>query len=74
MTENKIKILFEQINLDFETQDKLKDMYLDKVKVNEKNGSWTFVLNNPDVLELEDYKKLEDLASVAFNNIKKVYF
>ena len=71
--ENKIDILFKQINLDSETILKLKDMTLDKVKVNEKNGSWTFVLSYPTILDLEDYIKIETLAKEAFNNIKEVY-
>ena len=74
MTEDKIKILFEQIGLDDNTKDKLKNMSLDKVKVNEKNGSWTFVLKYDDVLDIDDYKTIDELAQNAFNNIKKVYF
>ena len=74
MKEDKIKILFEQINLDSETKEKLKDMSLDKVKVNEKNATWTFVLKNDSILDIEDYIKLEELGNHAFKNIKKVYF
>ncbi len=73
MQENKIKILFDQINLDIDTRNRLSEMQLEKVKVNEKNGSWTFVLSNPEILELEDYQRLEQLANCAFKNIKKVY-
>ena len=73
MQENKIKILFEQINLDNDTRNKLDKMLLNKVKVNEKVGSWTFILNNPDILDLEDYIKLEEKAKSAFQNIKEVY-
>ena len=74
MNEDKIKILFDQINLDSETREKLKDMSLDKVKVNEKNATWTFVLKYDSVLDIEDYIKLEELGNHAFKNIKKVYF
>ena len=73
MNENKIKVLFDQINLDNDTREKLNGMLLEKVKVNEKNGSWTFILTNPDILDLEDYKRLEELAKLAFRNIKEVY-
>ena len=48
-------------------------MLLEKVKVNEKNGSWTFILTNPDILDLEDYKRLEELSKLAFRKIKEVY-
>ena len=74
MQEDKIKILFDQINLDLETRKKLKDMSLDKVKVNEKNATWTFVLKYDSVLDIDDYIKLEELGNHAFRNIKKVYF
>ena len=74
MSEDKTKILFEQINLDLETRNKLKNMSLDKVKVNEKNATWTFVLKYDSVLDIEDYIKLEELGNHAFKNIKKVYF
>ena len=73
MKENKIKVLFDQIHLDDNTRNKLSEMLLEKVKVNEKNSSWTFVLINPEVLELEDYQKLEMLAKTSFQNIKEVY-
>lgn len=73
MKENKIKILFDQIHLDDDTRNKLSKMLLEKVKVNEKNGSWTFVLTNPEVLDLVDYQKLETLAKTSFRNIKEVY-
>ena len=56
MEENKIKILFDQINLDVETRNRLNEVTLEKVKVNEKNGSWTFILNSKEILELNDYK------------------
>ena len=45
--ENKINILFQQINLDYDTRNRFQNMILDKVKINEKNGSWTFVIHNP---------------------------
>ena len=73
MQENKIKILFDQINLDVDTRNRFHEMRLEKVKVNEKNGSWTFVLSNPEVLALEDYQKLEKLSKDAFQNIKDIY-
>ena len=73
MTEDKIKILFDQIKLDQETIDKLVDVKLEKVKVNEKNGSWTFVLESPNVLDIEDYRKLDELTRNAFTNIKHTY-
>lgn len=73
MQENKIKILFDQINLDDDTRSRLSEMLLEKVKVNEKNKSWTFVLNSPEILDLEDYKRLENLCKYAFTNIKDVY-
>ena len=73
MTEDKIKILFDQIKLDQETIDKLADVKLEKVKVNEKNGSWTFVLDSPNVLDISDYRKLDELTCIAFNNIKHTY-
>ena len=73
MEENKIKILFDQINLDAETRKRLNEVTLEKLKVNEKNGSWTFVLDSKEVLNLEDYKTLVKLSNHAFRNIKEVY-
>ena len=73
MQENKIQILFDQIHLDSDTRERLSSMLLEKVKVNEKNGSWTFVLTNPEILSLDDYKHLVELACHAFRNIKEVY-
>ena len=73
MQENKIKILFDQIHLDDLTREKLNGMLLEKVKVNEKSGSWTFVLTSPEVLDLEDYKRLVELSKHAFQNIKEVF-
>ena len=72
--EDKIKILFKQLNLSDSLQEKLNELKLEKVKVNEKDGSWTFVLNSPDILDIEDYKVLEEQAVTAFNKVKKVYF
>ena len=57
MEENKIKILFDQINLDAEIRKRLNEVTLEKVKVNEKNGSWTFVLDSKEVLNLELFSK-----------------
>ncbi len=73
MQENKIKILFDQIGLDEVTRNRFSDMLLEKVKVNEKNRSWTFVLSNPNILELADYQRLETLTKQAFSSIKEVY-
>ena len=56
--ENKINILFQQINLDYDTRNRFQNMILDKVKINEKNGSWTFVIHNPEILDINDYKHL----------------
>jgi len=72
MEENKINILFKQINLDEETRQRLSDLSLEKVKVNEKQGSWTFVLKSKEILSLEDYKLLTDKSRSAFRNIKNV--
>ena len=71
---DKTVILFDQLNLDSTLREKLSDLKLEKVKVNEKDGSWTFVLESNEILDLEDYKTLEDKASIAFKNIKKIYF
>ena len=72
--DNKISVLFDQLNLDRELREKLSDIKLEKVKVNEKDGSWTFVLESNNILDIEDYKLLEEKAGIAFKNIKKVYF
>ncbi len=73
MKENKINILFDQINLDSNTRNKLSGITLEKVKVNEKNGSWTFVLNSESTLDVDDYKTLVELSDNAFRNVKSVY-
>ena len=72
--DNKINILFEQLKLDSDTINKLSDLTLDKVKVNEKNSSYTFVLNSNDILDLDLYKLLEEKAIRAFKNVKHIYF
>ena len=69
---DKINILFDQINLDQETKERLSTLSLDKVKVNEKTGSWTFVLNSKNILAVDDYHKLRILSEQAFKSIKKV--
>ena len=71
--ENKINILFQQINLDYDTRNRFQNMILDKVKINEKNGSWTFVIHNPEILDINDYKHLVELSEHSFSNVKKVY-
>ena len=73
MQENKINILFQQINLDYDTRNRFQNMILDKVKINEKNGSWTFVIHNPEILDINDYKHLVELSEHSFSNVKKVY-
>lgn len=70
---NKINILFDQIHLDQEIRNNLSEMVLEKVKVNEKNGSWTFVLKNPTILDCSDYQILEDLSIKTFSNIKHIF-
>ena len=72
MNEDKIKILFKQLNLSQEEQDKYKDLSLDKVKVNEKLGSWTFVLKANSILPLTDYVFLSEGCRKAFQDIKIV--
>lgn len=72
MEENKIKIFFQQLKLDENQIEKFKDLSLVKIKVNEENSSWTFVLESKDVLELEDYQFLEERAKETFPQIKKV--
>lgn len=72
MDKEKILILFDQIGLDEQEREKFKNLSLVKVKVNEKNGSWTFVLENDDVLPLGDYQLLESKTQEAFQNIKEV--
>ena len=72
MNEDKIKILFKQLNLTEEEIEKYKNLGLEKVKVNEKNGSWTFVLKNDTNLPLSDYQLLEYKSRDAFENIKIV--
>ena len=74
MEKEKIQILFDQIGLTEEERERFQDLSLVKVKVNEKNSSWTFVLESNDVLELEEYQLLEKKATTAFSNIKKVRF
>ena len=71
--EDKTNILFDQLGIDDSLRNKLSGVKLDKVKVNEKDGSWTFVLESNDILDIEDYKTLEDKANSAFKNIKRVY-
>ena len=72
MKEDKIKILFKQLQLTEEEQEKFSSLKLEKVKVNEKAGSWIFVLRSDKVLDLEDYKFLTSKSEVAFRDIKKV--
>ena len=72
--QDKINVLFDNIKLDNDTRNKLKDVALDKVKVNEKNKSWTFVLKSESLLDIEDYKKINESAKGAFPNVSYVYF
>lgn len=72
MEKEKIQILFEQLRLTEEEKNRFSDLSLVKVKVNEQNSSWTFVLESNDVLSLEDYQLLEEKAIQAFTSIKKV--
>ncbi len=72
MKENKIQILFQQLKLSEQEIEKFQDLSLVKVKVNEENSSWTFVLESKDVLDLEDYKFLEGKAKETFHHIDKV--
>jgi len=72
MNKEKIQILFEQIGLDEKEKEMFQDLSLVKVKVDEKNCSWTFVLESPCVLNLEQYQLLEKKTKEAFFNIKKV--
>lgn len=73
MEKEKIQILFDQIGLEQIEREMLKDLSLVKVKVNERNGSWTFVLESKDVLELKKYKMLEEKTRKAFENIKEIW-
>ena len=72
MEEDKIKILFKQLRLTEEEINKFSYLSLNKVKVNEKANSWTFVLNSEGVLPLEDYKLLKEKSEKAFKDIKYV--
>ena len=72
MKEDKIKILFKQLKLTEEEEKKLSFLSLSKVKVNEKVGSWIFVLKSEKVLEVNDYKLLEEKLEIAFKDIKHV--
>jgi len=73
MTENRIQILFEQLKLEDEQKDKLKDLILEKVIVHEKDNSWTFVIKSKNILDLADYLLLSEKSKIAFQNIKKAY-
>ncbi|MDD6223657.1 MAG: exonuclease domain-containing protein, partial [bacterium] len=72
MSENRIHVLFDQIKLESEIREKLTNAVLEKVKVNEKNGSWTFVIQTETILSLADYQTLLERSINAFQNIKKV--
>ena len=71
---DKIKVLFDKLNLDDSLRLKLKTMTLEKVLVNEKNSSWTFILDFEENLDLEDYKALDLNSKEAFPNVENIYF
>lgn len=73
MEENKINILFNQIKLDSDTKERLSDMFLDKIKVNNKNKSWTFVIKCRETIDINDYINLVNLSNNAFHNVKDVF-
>jgi len=69
---NKIKILFEQMNLNNEEQQRYQNLELIEVNIDRKEGLWVFVIKSPEVL-LKDYFFLfEDKLKEAFKNIKTV--
>ena len=70
--DEKIKVLFEKIDLDEANQYKLKDLAIKNVLVNEKEDSWTFVIKSRNVLDSDDYIMLEKLSIEAFSDIKTV--
>ncbi len=67
--DDKIKILFNQINLDEEYQQHLNSLKLKTVIVSEKENSWTFVIESEDILNENDYAIIDKLAKEAFENI-----
>ena len=78
MQEDKIKILFEQINLDNETRDKLKDMSLGEVLQNEGSNknkrNMSFPKDNNVKIFNSVYPKLKDLLDINYIEFfRKVY-
>ena len=67
--DDKIKILFNQINLDEEYQQHLNSLKLKTVIVSEKENSWTFVIESEDILNENDYAIIDKLVKEAFENI-----
>lgn len=71
--DEKIKILFSQIHLPEEYQERWKDFVLKEVQVSTKEESWTFVISTREILPKEEYEVFEKLTEEAFQNIRRVY-
>ena len=67
MNEDKINILFEQLNLDQDTRNKLKTMSLDKVKFNVNENVFTNPVITPDG-EYTYYLVYEYMEDETFDN------
>ncbi len=71
--QDKLKDLLVKINLEKEYQEYLKDAKLKKVMVNTADDSWSFIIQNKELLPVEIYDRLLELLNSTFDNIKKSY-
>ena len=69
---NKIKILFDQLNLTEEEKNKYQNLELIEVDVDRNQGLWAFLIKSPEVLLKDDFFLLDDKLKNAFKNIKNV--
>ncbi len=70
--ENKIEILFDQMKLKEEEKEKYRALRLTEVDVDSKNRIWTFHIDSPSILPIEDYRNFKEKLEEAFQNIKEV--
>ena len=69
---NKIKILFDQLNLTEEEKNKYQNLELIEVDVDRNQGLWAFLIKSPEVLLKDDFFLLDDKLKNVFKNIKNV--
>lgn len=71
--QDKLNDLFVKINLDEEDKKYFSDAKLEKVMVNTKDDSWSFIIKTKEVLPVDVYDRLLKLLNSSFDNIKRSY-